>query len=142
MFGHSAWDPTVKYSERRSSKRISKGYKAEGDDIIGGSPDKSSSQRRAKAGSITDCKVSEWSDWEVSNDGCIEIRTRKVVREPTCGGKECPILVEERPVGATDSVWGWSEWTSDPNDPCFEIRKRIMRSPATCGGNPNDPLLS
>lgn len=133
MFGHSAWDTTVKYSEGRSSKRISKGYKAEVDESI---------QRRPKASSMTDCQVSEWSAWEVSNDGCIEIRTRNVVSEPTCGGKECPILVEERPVGAQDSVWGWSEWAADPNDPCFEIRKRIMISPATCGGNPNDPLLS
>jgi len=142
MFGHSAWDPTVKYSERRSSKRISKGYKAEGDDPIGEPP--KSKERRSKAGSVTDCQVSAWSDWTFrdNSEGCVEIRTREVVRDPTCGGRECPPLEEERLVDAQDSVWDWSEWTADPNDPCYETRERIMISSATCGGNPNDPLLS
>lgn len=127
MFGHSAWDlNAIRAAESRSVARKAEEF--------------TGVERRPIIGAIFDCQVSEWSEWKLMDDGCVEIRTRTITQQPACGGRECPPLEEKRDVGATDSVWGWSDWERDPQDPCFEIRRRIQISPAICGGNPNDPL--
>ncbi len=47
---------------------------------------------------ITDCKVSDWSDWKRISDTQQE-RSRLILAEPSAGGEQCPDLIEKRQIG-------------------------------------------
>ena len=68
MFGHSAWDlNAIRAAESRSVARKAEEF--------------TGVERRPIIGAIFDCQVSEWSEWKLMDDGCVEIRTLLVVVE-------------------------------------------------------------
>ena len=57
--------------------------------------------------SVTDCTVSEWSDWSKCDASCgvgTRVRTRDVTREASNGGERCPDLEEQRSCRAKECV--------------------------------------
>lgn len=97
-----------------------------------------------------ECKMGNWGAWSSCNAQCekqgTQIRRRSVITQPSCNGKPCGVLSENKVCNgaccARDCVFGqWSYWStcSAPNHVCSvnggtRTRSRPLVKSASCGG--------
>lgn len=59
----------------------------------------------------TDCKVTQWPDWEPCNDKAVRTRSRQVMVYTALGGRPCPFFSESQKWHSQDCLVScWSDW--------------------------------